>query len=318
MPLDVARLRDSDLAANESPEACWAAVQLWAASWHQIPAASIPNDDKWMAKATGYGRGVKDWMRVRVGALRGFVECTDGRLYHVVVAEKAREAWQAKVEQRYRTEVARVKKHNQRHQTNHVVPDFELWLSLGRPQGHHLSVPGDNVAGSVDNTGDKAPKRQGEGQGQGQGQGDLKDSGAKAPADKSAVEPKKVRSPEDIAKAELWRTAVSVLADGGCTNEDQARMFMGKLVADHTLPIVKDAVLIAVKEQPADARGFLVATCQRLAGSRVKTDIAHTTVPGRVGPDPELAKKSADRINAAKPNPDVLAQIAKIKEGAVA
>ena len=28
MPLDVVRLRDSDLAATESPEACWAAVLL--------------------------------------------------------------------------------------------------------------------------------------------------------------------------------------------------------------------------------------------------------------------------------------------------
>ena len=54
MPLDVARLRDSELASNEAPEACWAAVLLWSASWHQIPAASIPNDDKWIAKQAGY------------------------------------------------------------------------------------------------------------------------------------------------------------------------------------------------------------------------------------------------------------------------
>ena len=31
-----------------------AAVMLWAASWHQIPAASVPNDEKWLAKAAGY------------------------------------------------------------------------------------------------------------------------------------------------------------------------------------------------------------------------------------------------------------------------
>ena len=54
MPLDVLRLRDSELASNETPEACWAAVLLWAASWHQVPAASIPNDDRWIAKAAGY------------------------------------------------------------------------------------------------------------------------------------------------------------------------------------------------------------------------------------------------------------------------
>ena len=37
-----------------------------------IPAASIPNDDKWMAQASGYGRVVKEWLRVKDGALRGF------------------------------------------------------------------------------------------------------------------------------------------------------------------------------------------------------------------------------------------------------
>jgi hypothetical protein len=45
MPLHVARLRDSDLASEEEPEACWYAVLLWAASWHQIPAASLPDND---------------------------------------------------------------------------------------------------------------------------------------------------------------------------------------------------------------------------------------------------------------------------------
>lgn len=100
MPLDVARLRDSDLASNETPDACWAAVLLWAASWHQVPASSIPDDDRWIAKTAGYaqrGRIDKDWARVREGALRGFIKCTDGRLYHPVVAEKAREAWEAKL-----------------------------------------------------------------------------------------------------------------------------------------------------------------------------------------------------------------------------
>ena len=45
MPLQVARLRDSDLAATEHPEACWYAVLLWAAAWHQVPAASLPDDE---------------------------------------------------------------------------------------------------------------------------------------------------------------------------------------------------------------------------------------------------------------------------------
>ena len=115
MPLDVLRLRDSDLASDESPEACWAAVLLWCASWHQIPASSIPDNDAWIAKHAGYssrGRIDPAWKKVRAGALRGWVLCVDGRLYHPVVAEKAKEAWKSKLEQRWRTECARIKKLN--------------------------------------------------------------------------------------------------------------------------------------------------------------------------------------------------------------
>ncbi len=96
MPLDVVRLRDSDLAALEAPEACWAAVLLWCASWHQIPAASLPDDDRVLANLAGFGRVVKEWQRVRSGALRGWVMCSDGRLYHPVIAEKANDAWNEK------------------------------------------------------------------------------------------------------------------------------------------------------------------------------------------------------------------------------
>ena len=94
MPLDVARLRDSDLAALPDPEARWANVIGWAASWHQVPAASLPNDDAALARLLGYGRDVAAWAKVRAaGGLRGWLPCSDGRLYHPVVAEKALAAW---------------------------------------------------------------------------------------------------------------------------------------------------------------------------------------------------------------------------------
>ncbi|CAG2132340.1 hypothetical protein [Cupriavidus numazuensis] len=79
--------------------------------------------------------------------------------------------------------------------------------------------------------------------------------------------PAKAKSPEELAKAELWRAAVSVLEQGGCP-PSQCRTFMGKLVQDYTFPIVKDAVAAAVAEQPADAREYLKACCQRLKGER--------------------------------------------------
>lgn len=174
MPLDVARLRDSELASNETPEACWAAVLLWAASWHQIPAASVPNDDKWLAKQAGYaarGKIDKAWPDVRAGALRGWIECSDGRLYHPVVAEKACEAWKAKLDQRWRTECGRIKKHNDRHHTSIEKPTFADWLAAGCPVGQPLFVPRDTPPCP----GDVPEETHSKGQGEGQGQGDSKE-----------------------------------------------------------------------------------------------------------------------------------------------
>ncbi|WP_436312985.1 hypothetical protein [Variovorax sp. LjRoot84] len=181
MPLDVARLRDSDLASDESPEACWAAVLIWAASWHQVPAASIPDNDNWIAKQAGYaqrGKIAKEWAAVRPGALRGWVLCSDGRYYHPVVAEKARDAWKSKLEQRWKSESARIKKHNQRHGTSIPCLEFDAWIDAGRPQGQQLFVPGDSADLLGDKPKDSGSKRQGERQGQGQ----RKRKGAKAPS----------------------------------------------------------------------------------------------------------------------------------------
>ncbi len=107
MPLDVARLRDSGLCASASPEEVVCALLLWCASWHQLPAGSLPDDDEQLAKLAGIGHSfdkklqaqiLKTWAALRVGALRHFVKCSDGRLYHPVVVEKAIEAWGMKFE----------------------------------------------------------------------------------------------------------------------------------------------------------------------------------------------------------------------------
>ncbi len=103
MPLDVVRLVDSDLAALASGEEFRCAVILWCKAWHQVPASSLPDDDRLLAHLAGYGRDLKGWRAVKDMALRGFVVCEDGRLYHPVIAEKALEAAEAKRRQRERT-----------------------------------------------------------------------------------------------------------------------------------------------------------------------------------------------------------------------
>jgi len=170
MPLDVVRLRDSDLAVTAEADEFRCAVLLWCASWHQVPAASLPDDDKVLAQYAGYGRVVKEWTKVRAGALRGWIKCADGRLYHPVVAEKANEAWLAKLRQRLRTECSRIKKHNERHGTRVVFPEFDAWMEAGCPVGQPLFVPSDKPAVSPGHTGAVTGENHSKGQGEGQGQ----------------------------------------------------------------------------------------------------------------------------------------------------
>jgi hypothetical protein len=111
MPLEVLRLRDSGMAAVPDAEVFRAAVLAWCVSWHQLPAASLPDDDVTLCRLLGYGRDINGWKRLRAdGALAGFVKCSDGRLYHSVVAEKAVSSWQKKLAQRERTAAARAAK----------------------------------------------------------------------------------------------------------------------------------------------------------------------------------------------------------------
>mgnify|MGYP000267042823 FL=1 len=90
MPLECQRLLDSDTWGKSTPGEFKAAIGLWCKSWGQVPAGSIPNDDEILRK--WLGMSPDEWAVDKLGAMRGFVLCSDGRWYHPVVCEKAREA----------------------------------------------------------------------------------------------------------------------------------------------------------------------------------------------------------------------------------
>jgi len=183
MPLDVVRLRDSGLTAKATGDEFRAAVLLWCASWHQIPAASLPDDDQELANLCGYARAMREWSKVKAGALRGWIKCSDGRLYHPIVAEKAADAWAKKQAQRARTEAARRAREEERQRK-----------SQGQLQPL-LQSPGLSVTDIV--TGSK-----GQGQGQGQGQGDLNTRSHLTQG--RGDPPKPVRSPTGSRLAPDW------------------------------------------------------------------------------------------------------------------
>lgn len=89
MPLDVVRLRDSDLSVTATGDEFRSAILLWCAAWHQVPASSLPDDDRLLARFAGFGRDLKGWKAVREAALHGFIKCSDGRLYHPVIGDMA-------------------------------------------------------------------------------------------------------------------------------------------------------------------------------------------------------------------------------------
>lgn len=98
MSLDIRRLLRSDtwLEAASDPRLGHALMTLWAESWHQVPAASLPDNDRVLARLAMCE--TSEWERIRERALSGWIKCDDGRLYHPVVAEKASEAFARKGE----------------------------------------------------------------------------------------------------------------------------------------------------------------------------------------------------------------------------
>ncbi|OYD82516.1 DnaA N-terminal domain-containing protein [Azospirillum brasilense] len=143
MPLEVARLLDSEIMALENAEAFRAGVASWCKGWHQVPAASLASDDTVLCKTLGYGRDLKTWAKLRkAGALRGWVLCSDGRLYHPVVAEKALEAWLEKLAQRLSSGAGNAKRWGVEfdpRQINEQIATAREYLAKLNPQSKALT-----------------------------------------------------------------------------------------------------------------------------------------------------------------------------------
>ncbi len=96
IPLEIERLRRSRswLIAKRRPELGFYMLNLWIASWHEVPAASLEDDDDVLADLAMCDP--KNWPKVRDDVMRGWIKHSDGRIYHQVVVEKAIEAWERK------------------------------------------------------------------------------------------------------------------------------------------------------------------------------------------------------------------------------
>lgn len=107
-PIFRARLFGSAFHAEASDAEWRAGVTLWLKSWDQVPAGSLPTDDINLCRLAELGRDVRTWKRLKQGALHGWYQCDDGRLYHGVIADLVNEALTSKRKHYEKTLNARI------------------------------------------------------------------------------------------------------------------------------------------------------------------------------------------------------------------
>lgn len=120
--LDTDKLLASELWALSTGEEFKAAVGLWMRAWKQKPPGSLPDDDRVLASFSGAGAR---WKKVRDMALRGFVKCSDGRLYNTTLCADVLRAAGAKKARHAQTKAATEARQAKRDAERNVPPDDE-------------------------------------------------------------------------------------------------------------------------------------------------------------------------------------------------
>lgn len=86
LELDYERIEQSDTWALADAETRPWLLMMWMVAWKQVPAGSMPNDEKVIAAKLGMP--ARAWARSREILLRGWSVADDGRLYHAVITEQ--------------------------------------------------------------------------------------------------------------------------------------------------------------------------------------------------------------------------------------
>lgn len=103
MPLHWERLFKSETWIGAKSDHKIAMLNIWCHAFgRELPASSLPQNDQLLATYAGFGMGVAAWRRARTVVLRGFVECSDGRLYHGFLGSVAMSSWRARLSDRLR------------------------------------------------------------------------------------------------------------------------------------------------------------------------------------------------------------------------
>ena len=87
MPLYGDVLFRSSFFTRATPEEFRAAMKLWWAAWWEVPAASLPNNERDLSVLAGVS--LRAWRKMRREVLTNWVLCADDRWYHPFLADIA-------------------------------------------------------------------------------------------------------------------------------------------------------------------------------------------------------------------------------------
>lgn len=264
VPIYRAKLFASEFHAQATDAEWRAGVTLWVKSWDQVPAGSLPVDDVALCRLAELGRDLKSWKKIKEGAMRGWILCTDGRMYHPTVAEGVNNALDAKAVQRTRTAAARIaalqkkltastdtdEKQRLQSEIEKVQQTLQQALSLNQKPSV-TDTPNPPVTDPVTESKEKEKLKEKE--------KGLLNSEPKGSADKSA--------PPELSASDLWAAAVELLTSQS-GSEATARTFIGGLRKQHGNEIADAVIQAAVLERPAEARAWMAKACiTRAAGT---------------------------------------------------
>lgn len=236
VPLFRARLFGSSFHARATDAEWRAGVTLWLKSWDQVPAGSLPDDDIELCRLAELARDLKTWNKTKVGALRGWILCSDSRLYHPVVAEGVNTALEAKIKQRLKTAKARIgalEKHLKEASTD--IEKARITEEIRKVQ--------QTLSQGLSQTQSQGPR---------EGEGKEKEKGLNSVPIGTGGKPP--MSPDEI----IFGYGLSLLTNAG-TAEKQARSFLGGLRKGHGDAALIDSLRECAKARPLQPLEWLAA-----------------------------------------------------------
>lgn len=215
-----------------------ALLLLWSEAWQQTPCGTLPNDDELIALLIDMPTAT--FAKNRKVLMRGWVEASDGRLYHETITKRVLSmlAKRANDAERSATRRARAAEKQK------TPPELTRESRVTPPEPtrefdtkHQAPEPVNSVPVGTDAA--------------------------------DAASPPSDRTMTDIErrKSEAWKGAKSLLNAHGMPKA-QTGAFVGKLVTDYGAETVIDVLESAVRQRPAEPDAWIVAACKRNAGER--------------------------------------------------